>query len=125
MLDRIIEQGTYHQVLTAGYFVASLENEILRQTAARKVLKQHRDRYDILAVYLPSFLPYARYMVSKMINAEAYSEVKYYFDSNEEAAEFCDWLFAVFQSMKKKELEFNPCIFPWSAACLKKSELIE
>ena len=125
MLERIIEQGTYHQVLTAGYFVASLDNEILRQTAARKVLKIHRDRYDILAVYLPSFLPYPRNMVSKMINAQAYPEVKHYFEDNEEAKEFCDWLFDVFQSMKKKELEYSPCIFPWYAVSLKKSELIE
>lgn len=125
MLDRIISQGTHHQVLTAGYFVANLDNEILRQTAARKVLKTHRDRYDIIAVYLPSFLPYPRNMVSRMINAQVYPEVKHYFDDNEEAIEFCDWLFDLFRSMQKKELEFNPCIFPWYAASLKKSELIE
>lgn len=125
MLDRIIEEGTHHQILTAGYFVANLDNEILRQTAARKVLKSHRDRYDILAVYLPSFLPYPRAMVSKMINAQGYPEAKHYFDNNEEAAEFCDWLFDVFRSMKKKELVYSPCIFPWYAASLKKSELIE
>ena len=125
MLDRLIEQGTHHQVLTAGYFVATLDNEILRQRVARKALKTHRDRYDILAAYLPSFLPYPRIMAHRMSQAQAYPEVKHYFDDNEEAKEFSDWLFEMFQSMQKKELVFDPCIFPWYCARLKKSELIE
>lgn len=125
ILDRIITQGTHHQVLTAGYFVANLDNEILQQTAARKVLKAHRDRYNIIAVYLPSFLPDSWNMVSRMNHSETFPRVNDYFEDYTEACAFCDWLFDTFLTIQKKELEFNPCIFPWYGAILKKSDLIE
>ncbi len=125
VLDRIIESGTHHQVLTAGYFVANLENELIRQVAARNVLKSRRDHYDLLAVYLPSLLPGTVYMASKLCSDKEIPNGEYYFQSKEQAAEFCDWLMEVHGSMKKKSVEFAPCIFLWFAASLKKSDLIE
>ena len=124
-LDRIIDEGTHHQVLTAGYFVTNLEYTVLQQVAARNVLKSRREHYDIIAVYLSSFLADSWQMVSGMIHAQANYDLMQYFDNTEEASEFCDWLFDMFQSMKKKELEFNPCIFPWYAVTLKRSQFIE
>ena len=125
LLTEIIRDGTHHQVLAAGYYVSNLENEILRQTAARMVLNEHRERYDILAVYLPSFLSDSRSILSHIINGRKYTDFPHYFESREEGLQFCDWLTEIFSDMKKKELTFSPCIFPWFTAVLKKSELIE
>jgi len=125
ILDRIIEQGTHHQVLTAGYFVSSLDNEILRQVAAREVLKSRREHHDILAVYLPSLIPHPNYTANALTQSKDGLQLEQYFETPEQAKEFCDWLMEVHSSMKKKEMEFNPCIFPWHAAFLKKSDLVE
>ena len=125
VLDRIIAEGTHHQVLTAGYFVANLENELIRQVAARNVLSARREHYDILAVYLPSLLPGTILLANTLEQGKEIPNMNYYFQSTDQAAEFCDWLMEVHASMKKKELEFSPCIFPWYAATLKKSDLVE
>lgn len=125
ILDRIIDEGTHHQVLTVGYFVANLENTVLRQVASRNVLKSRREHYDILAVYLPSLIPHPNYTANSITVGKEDSNLKLYFESPEQAKEFCDWLLEVHGSMKKKELEFNPCIFPWYAASIKKSDLVE
>lgn len=125
VLEKIIDEGTHHQILTAGYFVANLESPLLRQIAAREVLKFHRDQYDILAVYLPSLIPYTNYTVNTINNGKDDFLLEKYFVSDDQAKEFCDWLMEVHGAMKKKELEFNPCIFPWYAASVKKSDLVE
>ena len=125
VLDRIIESGTHHQVLTAGYFVANLESSLIKHVAARNVLKAHRDHNDILAVYLPSFIPYSNYTANSIALGKEDQELKLYFESPEEAGDFCDWLVSVHNNMAKKTLEFNPCIFPWYAASIKKSDLME
>lgn len=123
-MDRILENGTHHQVLAAGYFVANLDDYRIRHTAARKVLKSRRERNDILAVYLPQFLTDG-ISIAVRIPHQQYPEIGTYFESREDAAEFCDWLSDTFRSMKKKELEFSPCIFPWYSAKLQKSDLLE
>ena len=124
-LDRIIDEGTHHQVLTAGYFVANLESSLLKHLAARNVLLARGEHHDILAVYLPSFVPYHNYTATSIEKGREDPELKLYFDSPEQAKELCDWLLKVQSTMTKKILEFNPCIFPWYAACLKKSDLVE
>ena len=66
VLDRIIDQGTHHQVLTAGYFVANLESSLIKHVAARNVLKARREHNDILAVYLPSLVPHHNYTANSI-----------------------------------------------------------
>lgn len=124
-LDKIIDQGTHHQVLTAGYFVSNLESPLLRQIAARNVLTSRRDHYDILAVYLPSLIPYANYSATNITNGTEDPNLKNYFESKEQALEMCDWLMEIHSSMKGKELVCDPCIFPWYAASVRKSDLME
>ncbi len=124
-LDRIIEQGTHHQVLTAGYFVTNLESSLIKHVAARNVLQCRREHNDILAVYLPSFVPHPNYTADSLIKGNEEEILKHYFDSAEQAGEFCDWLLELSRTMTKKMLEFSPCIFPWYAARLKKSDLVE
>ena len=125
ILDRLIATGTHHQVLTAGYFVANLEEPLLRQIAARNVLKSRRDHEDILAVYLPSLIPLTNGIANSLSKGHRDPALDHYFESTDQAKEFCDWLMEVHAGLKKKELEFSPCIFPWYSAVLRKSDLVE
>ena len=125
MLAQICEKGTRHQVLTAGYLVNNLENELLRHTAAKTVLRRFPEELDILAVYLPCFVPYHNVLARSIGLNRPDEEVKFYFSSNYEAAQYCDWLIELHGKIKKKELVFEPCIFPWHKAVLTKSDLLE
>ena len=121
----ICDNGTRHQVLTAGYLVNNLENELLRHTAAKTVLRRFPEELDILAVYLPCFVPYHNVLARSIGLNRPDEEVKFYFSSNDEAAQYCDWLIELHGKIKKKELVFEPCIFPWHKAVLTKSDLLE
>lgn len=125
ILDEISVSGTHHQLLTAGYFVHNLDNDLLRHSSAKAVLRRHRDKADILAVYLPQFIPHHSGLAQAIVTKQPYENAKYYFDTNEEATELCDWMISVHRSMGKRELVFDPCIFPWYKAVLKKSDLVE
>lgn len=124
-LQQISTNGTHHQVLTAGYFVANLNNRLLQQTFSRTILTHHRERNDILAVYIPQFLFDHRMIARNLINDLPTPDDPFYFTGDDEAREFCDWLLSVHGSLRKKELVFDPCIFPWNKAVLKKSDLVE
>lgn len=125
VLDRIIAGGSHHQVLTVGYFVANLESPLLKQVASRNVLSAWREQEDILAVYLPNLIPYANGAANTLSHDKQIENQALYFQSRDQAAEFCDWLMTVHGGMKKKEITFSPCIFPWFSASLKKSDLVE
>lgn len=124
-IDRIIAEGTHHQLLTAGYFVANLDQKLVQHAAAREVLKERREHYDILAVYLPSFMPLPNYTANALTLASEHKGHAPYFDSADEAREFIDWLLTIYGSMKRKSIDFTPCIFPWHSASLKKSDFVE
>lgn len=124
-LGQIAERGTRHQVLAAGYLVNNTENGLLRHYTAKVVLRRFPEEWDILAVYLPCFVPYHTVLASAILRNTPNPEVKFYFSSNQEAQEYCDWLVALHDKLKKKELVFEPCIFPWHKAVLTKSDLLE
>ena len=46
LVKRISKTGTHHQVLTAGYFCANLDNQMLAHELAAQVLAEHRDEQD-------------------------------------------------------------------------------
>jgi len=125
ILKEIIVSGTHHQLLTASYLVHNLDSDLLKHKTAKAVLHHHRDKEDILAVYLPEFIPYHAGIVHSIVTKQPYESAKYLFETNEEATEFCDWLIAAHRSMKKREHIFEPCIFPWHKAVLKKSDFVE
>ena len=124
-LGQIAERGTRHQVLAAGYLVNNTENGLLRHYTAKVVLRRFPEEWDILAVYLPCFVPYHTVLASAILRNTPNPEVKFYFSSNQEAQEYCDWLVSLHDKLKKKELVFEPCIFPWHKAVLTRSDLLE
>ena len=124
-LGAIAERGSRHQVLAAGYLVNNTENNLLRHYVAKIVVRRFPEEWDILAVYLPCFVPYHNVLAHSLSRKSPQPEAMLYFSSHQEAAGYCDWLEALHGKLKKKELVFEPCIFPWHKAVLKKSDLLE
>ncbi len=124
-LETICKEGTDRQVLFAGYYVTNLDDHLLQHNAAKIVLRRFPQQWDILAVYLASFLRFHNIFAYHIARNVPKKEQQFYFSTNQEAAEYCDWLIALHGQMKKKELTFAPCIFPWHKAVLTRSDLLE
>ncbi|MCM1497189.1 MAG: DUF4132 domain-containing protein [Clostridium sp.] len=119
----VARTGTHHQILTTGYFCANLDNQEFAHTLAKNVIREQRDQYDILAVYMPHFMrdwdDYARREEDRRKLT-----LERYFDNQKEAEAYYQLLLALYQEMPKNSLDFSPCIFPWYSASLTKSAFI-
>ena len=119
-IDKISENGSKHQILAAGYYLRSTEHKTLMNNNAKRVLKAHLQELDIAAVYLPLFMP----ETDRIIRSDNYEQTLRLYFKDDNAAEYYDLLNKLLDNVTKKQLEFSPCIFPWYAAILKRSDII-
>lgn len=119
--------GTHHQLLTAGYFAANLDSPVLAAKAAKSVIMR-RSEPDILAVYLPYFVPfsYSQNYIDEKIDRQHQKELlDQYFDGDtDEVRKLYARLWEIYAEIPKKSLKFSPCIFPWYSAELTKSLIV-
>ncbi len=145
MLDgirKLSKTGSHHQLLTAGYAALNLCEKELQHEIAKDIIFAHYSEQDVMAVYLPCFMPgvdwYINYVVYSVPVSGGYSsremkedytkrrycELSHYFDSIEEGEQFYNILMSIYRGIKGKSVEFSPCIFPWNSAVLEKGEAI-
>lgn len=116
--------GTHHQILTAGYFCANLDNSGFSYELAKKVIAEHTEEYDILAVYMGYFMnDWNRYIRNE--EKKKSLTVEKYFSDRKEAETYYDILLNIYQGMTKKKIEFSPCIFPWYSVEFTKSSIVQ
>ena len=120
---RISESGSRHQLLVAGYFAANMDLPSVAHKLAKHVLNRHHDKEDVLAVWLPSFMPHFVSALWDSVRYDQTVEFKKWFESPSE-------LDACYRLTKKiradfsgKTKTFSPCVFPWHEAKLEKSLL--
>lgn len=119
----ISKEGTKHQILTAGYFVANLDNDEFAHNLAKGVMKEHKEDMEVLAVFLPYFMKDWYLLWTRAEDGTKYLQ-NYYYQDEEQAEAYYVLLWDMYQSVPKKSLEFSPCIFPWYSAVLKKSDVV-
>lgn len=145
MLDgirKLSKTGSHHQLLTAGYAALNLCEKELQHEIAKDIIFAHYSEQDVMAVYLPCFMPgvdwYINYVVYGVPVSGGYSsremkedytkrhycELSHYFGSIEEGEQFYNILMSIYRGIKGKSVEFSPCIFPWNSAVLEKGEVI-
>ena len=123
LVKKISKTGTHHQILTAGYFCANLDNQAMAHELAAQVLAEHRDEQDILAVYLNYFMPSVTYGWNR-IEEELKNDAESFADKKE-AEKYYGLMMYLYENIKGKSVDFSPCIFPWYCASLKKTVVIE
>lgn len=124
---RVIEisrSGTRHQLLTAGYFCANLDNTAFEHDLAKKIIREHSGEYDILAVYMTYFMGDWDRHARRKENRHKLT-LERYFTGKQEAESYYQLLQDIYEQIPKKSLDFSPCIFPWYSASLTKSQLVE
>lgn len=118
----LLEHGTAHQAMTAGVFMQNFSQEIRHQLAVKAILLRHDD-LDVMAVCLPlmeSSNSVYSYQLGKWIPIDM---------SRRYDTETAEALYVILNELlsrlPKNDLEFNPCVFPWNAESLTKTDIIK
>ena len=126
-MEHMIEGGKPHSVLLVSYYLNVIQDEAYARRTAKRVLAEITnavpDAEDMkcIACYLPFVTGNFR-----IWNAEEFTKTfdpSEYFESTEEAAAFFDLCERAMDQMKRKEIEYRPCIFPWYGVTLRKESL--
>ncbi len=126
--DRItamVEAGTHHQLLVAGYFINMIEEPRLSSCLALRVLDTYRDADDLWAVWMSALLPNRGYRLYMMNRRGQPLDLYVYFESRDEAMRLAALMEEKLVAFKGKIKTFSPCIFPWYEAKLARSTLAE
>ena len=128
-MEHMIEGGKPHSVLLVSYYLNVIQDEAYARRTAKRVLAEITnavpDAEDMkcIACYLPFVTGNFR-----IWDAEEFTKTfdpSEYFESTEEAAAFFDLCERAMDQMKRKEIEYRPCIFPWYGVTLRKDTLAE
>lgn len=126
-IDRIcgiLENGTRHQLLTAGVFARNIQDEALERQLAKAVVLRYRDDTELLAVWLP-LLKNDPYHWDHVDQKRVKNDLTAVYKDKEEATTFYETFFDLFQNCEEKTKTFSPCVFPWFEATLSRSDLAE
>ena len=121
----VADNGSLHQLLVAGYFTANLDLPYISNQIAKIVLKQHYDKDDVLAVWLPCFMPTRASALWNAVRYDKDIEYKTWFDSKAEIHEHYLLIKKLFSAFSGKTKTFSPCVFPWYEVTIKKSDFAE
>ncbi len=121
----IADNGSIHQLLVAGYFAANLDLPYISNQIAKIVLKQHYDKDQVLAVWLPCFMPTRASALWNAVRYDKDIEYKTWFESKAEIHEHYLLIKKLFPAFSEKTKTFSPCVFPWYEATIKKSDFAE
>lgn len=132
-VKRLSDSGTHHQLLTAGYFAANIEEINNGNDMAKHVIFAHNEP-DILAVFMPYFMNGWRtgYTVTwsydgtrKVDMNKKQLFLSCWYKDKAEAEKMYERLWEIYDIIPKKSLTFSPCIFPWHSVELTKSMIAE
>jgi len=121
----IANNGSTHQLLVSGYFAVNLDLPYMSHRIAKFVLKQYADNDEILAVWLPCFIPTRVSALQNAVKKNRAMEANLWFDSKDEIHEQYQLFQALYTTFSGKTKTFSPCIFPWYEAKIAKSGLAE
>ena len=121
----IVENGSHHQLLVAGYFTANMDLPYASNKIAKRVLRLQHDKDDILAVWLPCFLPNRLLELRNSVNNRPSLQYDPWFDGKDEICEYNEIFQSIYSSFSGNRKTFSPCVFPWLEVKIEKSDLAE
>lgn len=119
-IEEMIERGTAHQAMTAGVFLKNVGGSVRQKLAVKAVLERH-DEFDVMAVFLPQIID-ANSHYSNSERKQVFTDISLRYERPT-----AEKLYVVLNDMLEKlpkDLEFNPCVFPWNAEMLTKSGIV-
>ncbi|MDE5965403.1 MAG: DUF4132 domain-containing protein, partial [Lachnospiraceae bacterium] len=133
VMDGYVMQGTRNQRLTMGYYNTMLQYRDYANATAMKVVRTFSEDYELIAVFMPSFLSKASIYADRAVerSQRRWAKKRYYkipvthlYRDAEEAYACYDIMKNIYSHIPKKTLEYSPVVFPWYSALISKSQLI-
>ena len=121
----IADNGSIHQLLVAGYFAANLDLPYISNQIAKIVLKKHYDKDEVLAVWLPCFMPTRAFALWNAVKNDQAIEYNTWFESKSEIHEHYQLIKKLYSAFSGKTKTFSPCVFPWHEAKIAKNDFAE
>lgn len=135
VMDGYVQSGTKNQRLTMGYYNTMLQYHEYAHETAMKIFKANPEDYELIAVFMPTFLEDADNYAFRAVNRRFGSgdkektvyksiPVEHLFADRDEAYTCFRIMRQIYQNIPKKKLEFSPVVFPWYSAYLSKTQLV-
>jgi len=118
----IADNGSVHQLLVSGYFATNLDLPYISNQISKIVLKKHYDKDDVLAVWLPCFMPTRVAVLWDAVRKDRPIKYNTWFDSKAEIHEHYQLMKKLYSAFSGKTKTFSPCVFPWFEAEIAKSD---
>ncbi|MDE6607100.1 MAG: DUF4132 domain-containing protein, partial [Lachnospiraceae bacterium] len=129
----LVDHGTKNQKLTASFYNQNLFNEHLKMRTARKVVLEYTDDLELVAAFMPAFtMRLSEWIRGFLGNAYYQSEPQIpkkpvltdYFENEKDAQRQYAAFLHLYESLPKKGVVYDPCIFPWYRVELMPSEVV-
>ena len=129
-------EGSRHQRLVACYFIANSNVPYSKNDYSKRIFKKYLDDDETLAIIMKIFMELVGTTIYNTIypkgyryNEEqnlvrVYTDLKIYFDTQEECREFNDLLYSVLERLPKKGHKFEASVFPWNTVNLSPSDIV-
>lgn len=139
VLEQLALNGTKHQRMVCCYYLKTMRlNSMYVHSIAKEIVRQYKYEQDTMAVVMDSFMNDCDSYMNKLSNQKelrkkdfliedntrVYADVHKYFGGESECQEFYDILMEIFSNLNKKQLIFDPCVFPWNRESLDRSAVI-
>ncbi len=113
-IDSLIESGDRHKILVSA--LVTREFGIASANVTEKLVMNCSEMTDVMAIAVPMLfnVPYDTHIKKRKI-----------FGNKEKAEKLYDILLNLYKSLDKKSVDFSPCVFPWNAETLSKSDIIK
>lgn len=136
-VKELIKTGSKNQKMTASYFNRSLQHENFMMEAAKEVILEQGEDLELAACFMPSFLGNAQNLIMTCVkDNDGYFYVRDneakepdrmpitgLFENEAELEKLYQALRDMYETIPKKGIDLNPCIFPWYHVTMTRSDL--
>ncbi|NBH71407.1 DUF4132 domain-containing protein [Clostridiaceae bacterium] len=132
-MERLVDEGTKNQRLTASFYNNSLYDEKIRIRVAKKVILEHAGDVELTAAFLPAFAERTMRLIRKAMKERVYDsdlrepqamDVEECFGSRQEAEQLYGCFHKLHGQLPKKGVVYDPCIFPWYRVELTPADVV-
>ncbi|WP_173473101.1 DUF4132 domain-containing protein [Eubacterium ruminantium] len=134
---KLCMEGTDHQRKTACFFLKNIEYRRSLQNYSKEIVKKFKEDKETLALIFSRFMGGTGAAINSTIypgnssrfncrdeyKKKVYADYTEYFESEQECREFYDLLKGWLDEIPKKGYSFEPSVFPWNKAELKRSDI--
>jgi len=132
VMEGYIGCGTRNQLLTMGYYNSMLQYHEYNYKIASKIMMSYPQDYELIAVFMSSFLNKAYSLASQAVHVQygeekktTYSDISVLelYPTKEDAYACYSIMKQIYEQIPKKALVYSPVVFPWHSAYISKAQL--